>query len=194
MASDVQICNMALARIGQKSISSLTEASTAARFCAALFEYARDAVMEDYPWNFATARLALADLGDPPDDWSYRYAWPSGCLRAVEILPAVKGDTAPSYKVENYNDVRCILTDKADAVLIYVKQVTDPNLFSQLFIQALSYRLGAELADPLTGDLQRQQKCETMYQNVIRSAWASDADQGQPDAVPDAAWIEARLG
>jgi len=194
MASVVGICSLALSRIGQGAISSLTEASTAAVFCNALYEQCLDAVLEDFPWNFATARQTLADLDDAPDHWDYRYAWPSDCLRALEIVQTIAGDDPAPFKIELYQgSSRTILTNMAAAVLIYVVKVTDPTLFSPLFVQALSWRLGAELADPITGDANRVQRCETMYQNIIRSAWASDSSQGQPDTAQDPAWIEARL-
>lgn len=195
MTSAVQICNLALSGVGQGTIAALTEASEAARACSLHYETARDAALRDHPWNFATARLALASLGDPPaDDWTMMYAWPSDCLNARHILPAVKGDDPPPHEVALNAGVRVIFTDKTPAVLVYTAVVTDPNLFDPLFIAALAWRLGIHLADVLTGDESRVKKCATMYENAIQTARAADANEGVPETPRNPSWLDARWG
>ena len=82
MTSKVQICNLALAHIGQKSVASLDEASVPATYLNLYYDAARDAALRDYNWNFATKTIALADLGTPDrDDYDYMYAFPSACAR-----------------------------------------------------------------------------------------------------------------
>lgn len=50
MASVVQICNMALTRIGQNQfIDSIDEQSKAAELCALHYEQCRDQVLQDFP-------------------------------------------------------------------------------------------------------------------------------------------------
>lgn len=56
MASEIEICNIALSRIGNsRSINSMTEASKEANQCSLHYEQCRDAVLSDFPWNFAVA-------------------------------------------------------------------------------------------------------------------------------------------
>ena len=60
MASEVQICNLALAKIGDQQITSLTENSKAGRLCNLVYEPLRDATLRAHPWNFAITRETLA--------------------------------------------------------------------------------------------------------------------------------------
>jgi hypothetical protein len=106
MASEVSICNRALAAISSRStISSLTESSEAARQCNLIYADTRDEVLQMASWNFAqrTALLALlksapgtpsnasstatqwsADFPAPP--WLYEYAYPDQCLQMRTII------------------------------------------------------------------------------------------------------------
>ena len=88
MTSVVEICNLALTRIGAQTINSLAEASAQAIHCNLLFGPTRDAVLRQVPWRFATARqvLALLDETHPPE-WAYGYKKPADCLAARYIEP-----------------------------------------------------------------------------------------------------------
>jgi hypothetical protein len=80
MASVINICNIALARIGNsRTINSLTEKTKEAYTCNLFYESMRDAVLADNDWNFAMSRVVLADLGDPAPGWLFRYQYPTDC-------------------------------------------------------------------------------------------------------------------
>jgi len=58
LTTDVEICNLALAKMGHKAaITTLTQANDAARQCNRLFEPERDLMMQGHPWNFAMKRV-----------------------------------------------------------------------------------------------------------------------------------------
>ena len=59
MATQVDICNLALRRLGAQTISSITEGTKNADHCSAFWEYVLDEVLEDYPWNFAKKHRRL---------------------------------------------------------------------------------------------------------------------------------------
>ena len=65
MASEVQICNLALSRIGEDgSIISLDppEGSEHAAACAAFYQRALGSLLESHDWSFATMRMAPGKL------------------------------------------------------------------------------------------------------------------------------------
>ena len=67
MASVVDICNLALAHLGDDAtISSIDppEGSAQAEHCKRFYTSARDTLLQLHPWNFASKRIALAELGD----------------------------------------------------------------------------------------------------------------------------------
>lgn len=187
--SIVAICNLALSRIGARSaVQSLNEDSTEAQACKLLYDFARDATLEAHDWNFARARVALADFGGPPAGWSYRYALPSDCLAPRFLEQSPRTAQRPPFRVEG----GALLTDMAAATLVYTAAVVDPARFSPSFVTALSWRLGADLALPLTGKESLHQRCYAAWREVVNTAAVADANAEAPDAAPDAAWITAR--
>ena len=118
MASEVDICNLALSHIGASAtISSLTEASEEAFHCNLLFADTRDTLLRSFPWVFATRHIALSDVGTPPGNWAYRYSYPNDCLFAREILQtntvAGSNDQIPfEIALGDAYDSRVILTDQ----------------------------------------------------------------------------------
>ncbi|NIS52792.1 MAG: hypothetical protein GWN94_17050 [Phycisphaerae bacterium] len=59
MATQVDICNLALDMLGAKNITALTEASKEAALSSRLWEHALDEALREFPWNFARKRTEL---------------------------------------------------------------------------------------------------------------------------------------
>ena len=57
--TEVSIANVALAAIGQATITLLTDSNARANRANTLIEPVRDALLEDHDWNFATKRVVL---------------------------------------------------------------------------------------------------------------------------------------
>src|SRR3546814_17040998 len=84
----VEVCNLALGRIGEgasRPIQSLTEASEAARACNRVFASAMETTLRDFPWASAQASVALAPVAQTAPGWEFAYAYPATSL----FLPAM---------------------------------------------------------------------------------------------------------
>jgi hypothetical protein len=96
MASEVDICNLALSHLGDDAtVSSINppEGSAQAEHCATFYPIARDALLELHQWNFSTKRVSLALLNvTPPSTWQYVYAAPGDALNLISILAPDAGD------------------------------------------------------------------------------------------------------
>lgn len=200
MASEVEICNLALSHIRGRSINSLTEASREAQQCKLKYPILRDVVLESTPWQFATSLIALALRAEDPLEWIYSYQNPSDALNIQYItadfgfrsqdaeglafrnrnqIEFVEPDTQVPYEMGLFDGNSVILTDQRDAYAKFTAKVTDPNLFSNLFKNALSRYLAAELALPIVGgDLGRALMAENLeiYASLIDSAVAKDGN------------------
>src|SRR5512135_2814386 len=89
MASDVDICNLALAQLGDAAaVQSINppDQSAQAAHCARFYPVARDALLEMHTWGFATLRVALAQVSNPFPQWQYAYAAPSDAINYLEVL------------------------------------------------------------------------------------------------------------
>jgi hypothetical protein len=198
MASTVvQICNMALMRIGVSSlISSLSEASNEARACNVFYEQMRDYALRDYPWNFATKRVVLADAGTPPDNWGFKYTYPSDCLRTKHIitkgLRTPRNDQRIPFEIGNEGGQRVIYTNQDEAELMYTARVEDPTLFDPMFTSALAYLLASEIAMPLSVQPKVADQARSAYNMVASSAAAASMNEGTEPPVPESELISIR--
>jgi hypothetical protein len=172
VASEVDVCNLALSHIGDEAnVSAIDPAdgSVQAEHCSRFYPIARDAMLEAHAWKFNTKRETLAEFESNPQEeiWAYAYALPNLCLRPLRVLfPEATDDRdAQDFEVEADEDGALVLyTNVEDAELVFLTQVTDTAKFSPAFVIALSYLLAHFLAGPITKDLKLK---AGMYQSYI---------------------------
>lgn len=149
--TETEIANMALAHIGWGlTISSLTESSKEARACNAFFATARDEMLREFPFPFAT-KLDELDLVSDEDtaynrEYYYAYRYPSDCIYARKIQSGLNPDTRDSavpYKIIQDSGGLLILTNVSDAILEYTKREDTMSKWDASSCMALSYRLSA---------------------------------------------------
>lgn len=95
MASAVDICNLALAHLGDNAtVSSIDppEGSAQAEHCARFYLIARDSLLEMHTWNFSMRRVALAQVTQTWPEWVYAYALPSNIINVLSVLPEDASD------------------------------------------------------------------------------------------------------
>lgn len=103
MASEVDICALALSHIGDTaSISSINPpgSSIQAQHCARFYPVARDACLS-MDWGFNTQRglLTPASLPAGVTQWQQAYQKPSNCLKILAILDPNSSDDTTSAVV-----------------------------------------------------------------------------------------------
>lgn len=90
MASEVDICNLALAHLGDvATVSSINppEGSAQAQHCAMFYPIARDSLLEMNSWGFSTKRVSLAEVTAEWPEWDYAYAVPADAVNFIAVLP-----------------------------------------------------------------------------------------------------------
>lgn len=190
--SEVDISNFAMDILEEEYITSLSQDTKAARWLNRNFAQTRDAVLRAHPWNFAMERTTLlADSTDPAFGWTYRYAVPADCLRPMPLTQNGKLNGA-QYPFEYEGGY--VLTDAtAPLKFRYIKRETDPAIFDNLFIEALSARLAAKAAHLITGKASQQENALKIYTAAIAEARIIDGLEGTPEAVLDEDVLDARL-
>jgi hypothetical protein len=154
---------MALSHIGSEArVSSISppDGSVEAGHCATFYDIARTEMIEPGNWRFVLKRATLAQVTNASTSWAYAYALPSDCLAPKRILRPMSTLTvfnqddasyspndADSADFEMEGDV--LYTNEPDAVLVYVRDVTDSTKFTPSFTSALSYLLASYLAGPI---------------------------------------------
>jgi hypothetical protein len=219
MSSEVDICNLALAHLGDSAtVASIDppEGSAQAEYCARWYPIARDSLLELFDWPFAMQYGTLAAVAAPGAQWSYAYAKPSDALRIVEIMPAGSmamgqngiwyapdalcwiGHNARGGSFEIGSDANgngVIYSNTADALVRYTRAITDTSKFSPLFRDTLAVYLSSYLAGPVlkgeTGiSVGRARKQEAMA--MLSMAKLSSAQQRSRKSDHLAPWLGAR--
>lgn len=200
MSSEVDICNLALARLGDNAtVASIDppEGSPQAEHCARFYPMARDSLLEMFPWRFATRREKLAILTGETWSWSFAYAEPMGLLKILAVLPVVgvDSDTQQYESESDSNGVGIILTNQVNASVRFISRVTDTTKYPPLFVDALAWLLASYLAGPvIKGDSGAGigKVCLQSFMLAFSNAKLSDANQRNvhPEHIPG--WIAAR--
>lgn len=198
MASQIDIVNRGLSKIGAMPITALSDPAKAARLAASVYETVRDAEIAAYAWNFAKTRKMLpADMDKPAFGRERQYCLPADCLRVLEAGPwprAVMSDFV-DYDTSSFTiEGRHILTDHGPALnLVYLRRVTDPGFYPPVFIEALAARLAVEMAESLTGSNSKRELAWKEYEQAVRQARRVNAIEKPPQAVQDDTWMAAHM-
>lgn len=193
----VEICNLALGRIGRKAaITSLSENSAEARACARIWDVTRQALLREFTWGFSrkVALLALSTENIP--GWEYLYAYPSDCLQALRIFNAAgaeyKGEQE-KWDVITVGNSTFIACDVDTAYLEYTCDKTDSDDWTAQFIDCLAWKLAFELSMPLVGDQNLRNSCWQLYTNAGNMAKTTNAAEKNVDAFKERRYINARM-
>lgn len=201
MASETDIANLAIARLGSAAIVtniSPPDGSGIAAKCAIFYPMMRDALIEMRDWPFAITRAALSELSGAtvPPPYTNAYAMPSNCMVPVDIRHTDAADDSKPNRLywETLSDgSRIVFTDTELAVMRYKIRQTDTTKFTPLFIDALSWLLAAQLAGQVLGnDVKVANRCYQMFQTVLGMASSSTfmSVNAPVEHTPD--WIGAR--
>lgn len=225
MASDIDIVNLALSHLGESgTVASINppEGSAQAIHAARFYPIARDALLQPYPWNFSTRRLAPAAITSQTSSYAFAYAIPNDALNIFAVLPP---DTTDDYAgslnpmppppvlqselntvstgILPVNYAREVLDDKQDviytdvenAVIRYGIRVEDAGKFSPLFVLALARLLAVYLCGPIIKGKRGRTEAKEQYQLFILEwgqAKDADANQGRQVLAYKPPWIADR--
>lgn len=215
MASEIDIANLALAHLGDDAtVSSFNppEGSAQAEHCARFYPIARDSLLEQHGWGFATRRATLNKIDgyvDPTGEWAFAYALPNLCIKPIEVRPPTQlsgvitsyplSTIAPSGNIVGNNGIeftveidengnKILLTNQTDASAVYLIQVIDTSKFSPLFVDTLSRYLASYIAGPLLkGEVGRAESKAQLQitMALMGKATVSDANQRVRNQRPD---------
>ena len=204
MATEIDICNLALAHLGDDAtIASIKppEGSAQAEHAARFYPIARNTLLEFHTWNFASKRTTLATVNNTIDQWEYAYAAPADMITPLAILsPTAQNDYAtrmssgvtpggitsnfaPTILAGHYTPQQFVIegnviyTNQENALLRYQSLITDSTKFSPLFVVTLSWHLASMLAGPIIkGDQGRAEskRCTEIMTGYLTTAKQTD--------------------
>ncbi len=215
VATEVELCNHALSLIGESRISDLTEANERARICNLLYDQTRDELLASFEWPFAVERKALSAADEenltpyeypyvlPPDylkmldvldDQSYRRVMASGYglgghvsnMDMFYLSRNVGTHEVPFYRIEGNR----LYTDFSPCYVRYIKRVTNPVDFPELFVTTFVASLAAKVAPRLSQNFQLAQSMADYAYRAMTTAKSELMKTSKPRPTRNNLWSE----
>jgi hypothetical protein len=193
MASETEICNLALSYLGQKPITNLMNPQTHVdQICALNYRPAKDAVLEAHNWTFAIKRVTLSTPLVQAPEWGFAYAYqlPTDVFRVIWCgrTPNEKSYDQFDWRVED----QTLVTDEPIVYVRYVSNVENPDKFSPLFVQALACRLAMEMCIAITESGALYDRLAQTYGVKIAEAVGNNGSQGRSQVIKQRILSNAR--
>lgn len=177
--SKVDICNMALAHIGEVSIQSFEDNNRRARLCKTMYAPYMLATLTDIDWSFARRFKVLQEVSRPVNadtttSGLYTYQLPSDCLVARDLYP--KGSKDFWEVVGKY--LQCYKASEEGIYLYYTSAEVIETDFTHSFVIAVAANMAVALAPSLTQDVKLTSLLTQQYERIKADAWHSDTNTG----------------
>jgi hypothetical protein len=186
-SSKIDLCSLALLKIGANSIASFEEGTAEAEVAANLYPVVRDALISAHPWNFALAQQTLAKLAiEPVADFANAFQLPPDCLHVLSAGTQGRG-RGLEYRIAEHH----LHTNGEIVVLTYLYRPKEID-FPPFFDMALISRLAAEFCIPLTDSTSRWEGMRKLSEEEFRRAKLIDSQEDTAPHFEDFTLIEVR--
>ncbi len=172
MLTKIDLCSMALLKLGENPIQSLTDDSAAAKLSRTLFDPVMDALIAAHPWRFATQTLTLTRNtgGD--------FLIPTNVLRILKTAGRIIANR--------------ILAD-SDTTTVTAVVRTAPEQYPSYFISLAATRLAMEFCIPLMGDQTVFRMLVALYETELQTAKFIDSTTSVSESISDFSLINTRF-
>lgn len=158
------------------------------------YELARDYVLKDFDWNFASTFKELALCENPISQYQYKYCYnyPNDCICARDIFQK-NTFVLNKYSISSLSTgQKVILCDVENAVLRYTRRVEKEIYFSCEFAMALAYYLASLTSNVLVGSLQKGEIAYEKYNQLIKRAKVLNAQEGIETLDDELTYLDSR--
>ncbi|MBQ8686556.1 MAG: hypothetical protein IJ517_02235 [Alphaproteobacteria bacterium] len=172
MLTKIDLCSMALLKLGENPIQSLTDDSAAAKLSRTLFDVTMDSLVALHPWHFATQELELTKNTDGD------FLIPANVLRVLKTCGRIVGNR--------------IISD-GDTITIVALVHTLPENYPSYFVSLAATRLAMEFCVPLTGNQTVFRMLVALYETELQTAKFIDSTTSIPDGISEFSLLNSRF-
>ena len=193
--SKVQIFNITLNILG---VSTSIENPNSPDSCAILlnnyYELAKEYVLKDFDWNFASTYrvLAVGEEQSVLNKFSYCYTYPNNCISAREVYDSYTQTEMPFKIATLESGSKVILTDAQGAILRYTRKIDKEIYFTGEFSMALAYYLASLTSNVIAGSLQKGELAYEKYKTFLKHAKMLNATEGADIIYDDKTYLDGR--
>lgn len=181
-SSPVDVCNIALKRLGANPIVDFTDGSQEASLCSSLYQTTVDRALREHEWNFAQIRVELARRDTTPSfGFNYEYTLPTKplCLKINETDP-----NDAEYDIENTIDSageikgKVLRTDESTLRVRYTARIEDVSLWDASFTDYIALSLAVQMVTPLNENSALLRLLGQEAANALQHARSVDSQEG----------------
>jgi len=185
MASKVDICNLALMKVGAESITALTDSTKRAKLCNKLFTPTLERVIKHHNWLFATKRFTLSNPSSTTPIYGFqnRFALPDDIYKIIELE-----QKHLDWRVEN----GFLLTDAETVNLKAITVEEDVDLYED-FKEVMALHLAVQLAYPIVQSVSLKNSLIQELRIFEADARGVDSQEGTPESLEPNDIIDARF-
>ena len=193
--SKAQIFNIVLNTLGVSNpLENADSSDNRAILLNNYYKIARDYVLKDFDWNFASTfrELAIIENADNSSNWEYCYAYPNDCICARDIFE--KG----SFELQKFeisslsSGEKVILTNVSNPILRYTRRVENEVYFVSEFTMALSYYLASLTSNVITGSSTKGELAFEKYRKTLKRAKTLNAREGTDYVYREDTYLDSR--
>lgn len=199
MASQTEIVNRALIKLGAGRITSMTDSNKSASVMSSIWDTVRRSELSKRYWTFSLSRALLPALADAPAfGFGVAYQLPSDYLKLAQVGDQYIAPGLADYRTMDDSpwaiEGGILMTDfGAPLKLRYVRDVTDSGLFVPQFVDVMAAKLAYEACYAITQSREGQQTAMQDYKQAVREAAAANAIEKPPQGMLDDSWMLGRL-
>lgn len=172
MLTKIDLCSMALLKLGENPIQSLSDDTAAAKLGRTLVDFVIETLLAMHPWRFAcrTYSLSRDNNGD--------FVIPSDVLRVIKTNGQIMGNKIVSN------------TDTLNITAIV--RIT-PDDFPSYFASLVATKLAVEFCMPLISDQTVFRTLVALYENELQTAKFIDSTTSVNKGIENFSLIESRF-
>ena len=175
--TDVQICNLALARLGDARITTLADATAQAQYCTLFYTQTVAELQSEFDWQFCRKQVSLTSATTPLGGYTYQYALPSDYIRSFRLANIDESENFGQWEILGTN-LQTNFT--APVTLDYIANITDTSKYPAIFTELLAVKLAGVLAMPLTGSKDLFKQTVELYMAMLgKPAFANATEKTQ---------------
>ena len=193
--SKAQIFNIVLNILGVSNpLENADSSDNRAILLNNYYNIARDYVLKDFDWNFASTfrELALIENPDNSSNWEYCYAYPNDCICARDIFEKGSFELQKFEIASLLSGEKAILTSVSNPVLRYTKRVENEVYFVGEFTMALAYYLASLTSNVITGSATKGELAFEKYLRTLKRAKTLNAREGADYIYREDTYLDSR--
>ncbi len=180
--TSVDICNLALAKIGQGKVASLGDGTKASDECQRVYNHCRLSLLRVHPWSFAKVLRELTAQFVPAFDYPHGYILPVDVIS----IAAIQNNAKP-WIISEQN----LLSHVPNKLrIVAIKNITDVALFDVLFSELLITKIALELCESITQSNTKKNALLSEYDTARDTAMLANMREGYTHVSNRSTWTE----